>query len=70
MENEELRRQWDTVVTDAVDSIKVEVLRRICELYLTIQGFSFAASCLELYKQWTKQQLQKSKKLTDGTADD
>ena len=31
------------------------------ELYVTITGFSFATSCVELYKQSTKKTLQKGK---------
>ncbi len=32
-------------------------------MYLTVRGFSFASSCLELYKQQNRTQLQKSKGL-------
>jgi len=69
MGNEELLHQWTLLTTDKDQCIAMEVLRKICELYLTVRGFSFAASCLELYKQRSKQQIQKSKALRKKLAD-
>lgn len=63
MKTEELLHQWAIVANGTDDCITMTVLRKVCELYLTIRGFSFAASCLELYKQRNKQQIQKSKAL-------
>ena len=37
------------------------LLDMIIELYVTIRGFAFANSCMELYKQLKKLTLQKSK---------
>ena len=35
----------------------------ICFLYVTVRGYAFANSCLELYKQRHTKKLQKSKSL-------
>ena len=39
------------------------VLKMMVELYVTIRGFAFASSCIELYKVAHKKKLQKSKAL-------
>ena len=46
--NRELHSQW-SMLSD--DSVHMVVLDMIIDLYITIRGFAFAASCLELYKQ-------------------
>lgn len=63
--NEDLLFQWTLMIEAAVadDSIGMAVLRRIATLYLTVRGFAFATSCLEIYKQKHKQHVQKSKAL-------
>lgn len=61
--NEELLFQWTIVSADVDDDIASEVLKRLGKLYLTVRGFAFASSCLEMYKMRHKQQLQKSKGL-------
>ena len=70
--NEDLLFQWTIVSADADDSISTEVLRRISELYLTVRGFAFAKTVLEMYKQCNKKQVHKSraqrKELATGTA--
>lgn len=63
LKNEDLLFQWTLISTNAEDSIGSDLLRRICTLYLTVRGFAFASSCLELYKQRHKKQVQKSKAL-------
>ncbi len=45
------------------DNISTMILRKMSELYLTIRGFAFASSCLELYKQQHHKKTQKSKAL-------
>ena len=37
------------------------LLKYLIELYITVQGFAFASSCLELYKQSRKTNLSKQK---------
>ena len=49
---EDLLFQWCFVVRITVDNdSSPELLKQIAKLYLTVQGFVFATSCLELYKQ-------------------
>ena len=62
--DEDLLFQWCFVVRTAVDIEHSEVLMTtIAELYLTVRGYEFASSCLELYKQANEQTLQKKKGL-------
>ena len=68
MKNEELLFQWTLVTANADDEVGTEVLKRISELYLTVRGFAFASSCMEMYKQRNKKQLQKSKALRKKVA--
>ena len=64
MQNEELLFQWCIVVSTTVnDDSSPVLLQQIAELYLTVRGFAFATSCLELYKQAHKKTLQKKKAL-------
>jgi len=52
LQNEDLLFQWCFVVRTTVDNdFSPELLKQITELYLTVRGFAFATSCLELYKQ-------------------
>ena len=39
------------------------ILQRLIELYITVRGFGFASSCLEMYKQHHHKKTQKSKSL-------
>lgn len=61
--NEDLLFQWSLVTAEADNSTSINLLERLGLLYLTVRGFSFATSCLELYKQRHKRQVQKSKAL-------
>ena len=64
LSDEGLLFQWCFVVGIVVDIELSEVLLiQIAELYLTVRGNAFASSCLELYKQASKQPLQKKKGL-------
>ena len=60
--NDELLTLWG-MLTAHYGEVPTAVLKKISELYLTVRGLSFASSCLELYKQRYKSQLQKSKGL-------
>ena len=63
--NEDLLFQWSLMIeaAEADDSTGMAVLNRIATLYLTVRGFAFASTCMELYKQRHKKQIQKSKAL-------
>ena len=61
MGNEELLFQWCMFSACERDDLAMSVLRMIVELYVTVRGFAFATSCLEMYKQANKKTSQKSK---------
>ena len=58
---DEVLFQWCLLMTELDDDLAVKLRDMIIELYVTIRGFAFANSCMELYKQHKKQTLQKSK---------
>ena len=51
------------VAEDVDESVRNELLAEIVNLYVTVRGFSFAKSWLEIYKQEQRKKLQKSKSL-------
>lgn len=63
LKTEDLLFQWTLMLTsaDTDHDTGLTVLERIPTLYIT--GFSFANSCLEMYKLEYKNQIQKSKVL-------
>ena len=61
--NEDLLFQWSLQATEIDNDAASALLKQIVELYVTIRGFAFATSCLELYKQAHKKTLQKKKAL-------
>ena len=64
LKNEDLLFQWCFIIRTTVDNDSSPILlKQIVELYLTVRGFAFATSCLELYKQAHKKTLQKKKPL-------
>ncbi len=60
MNNEDLMFHWAMLSSRVDDEVGKGMLMN---LYITIRGFSFARSCLELYKQAYQKKLQKSKSL-------
>ena len=63
VENEEVLFEWCMISSDADKPESNELLHMIVELYVTIQGFSFASSIVEMYKKRSKKVLQKGKGL-------
>ncbi len=56
--------QWCLATgTKVGDAESCALLQKVIALYITVRGFAFAKSCLELYKQATKKALAKSKGL-------
>ena len=51
------------ISSDADEPESNELLHMIVELYVTIRGFSFASSIVEMYKKRSKKVLQKGKGL-------
>ena len=60
LSKDDLLAQW-MLTTATEDEYTLVLFRMVIELYLTIRGFAFVKSCLELYKQATKKQITKSK---------
>ena len=70
--NEDLLFEWDMLSAEVEDEdmlsaeveeeVSVAVLHKIIDLYVTVRGFGFATSCLEIYKQAHQTTLQKKKK--------
>ena len=65
-QNEDLLFQWAILTPEFDNDVTSAVLKKIVELYVTIRGFAFATSCLEMYKQALKKTLQKKKALSVG----
>lgn len=63
LRNEDILFQWCMLSSDMEDDVASALLKQIVELYVTIRGFAFVSSCLELYKQKQKTTLQKKKAL-------
>ena len=55
--------EWGLIAFEVDSDIAMLVLRKTVELYVTVRGFAFAKSCLELYKQAQKKSQQKSRAL-------
>ncbi len=62
LKNEDVLFQWCILGVETND-VDLSLLRKIISLYVTIRGFAFATSCLELYKQAQKKSLQKKRAL-------
>ena len=61
MQSEDVLFQWCIRSPECDDAVSKAVLKKVVELYVTIRGFAFASSCLELYKQSKRKALQRSK---------
>ena len=65
LHNGDVLFQWSFLITSVSDSLAslTLLLERIFRLYVTVCGFGFATSCVEMFKQNTKQSLQRKKAL-------
>ena len=61
MEDEDVLFQWSMFWTETEEAIGKKILTMMANLYITTRGFSFASSCVELYKNTHKKLLQKRK---------
>ena len=62
--DEDLQHHWAQMLsTTHQENIRLMLLQRIIHLYVTIRGFAFTNSYLELYKQRHSTSIQKSKAL-------
>lgn len=63
VKNDDIMFYW-CMLTLKLDAEKEGVLRRlVVEHWVTVRGFSFAGAYIEMYKQCTKKNLQRSKGL-------
>ena len=63
LEDENVQFYWCMLTTDIEDDKAKILLTMIVDLFITVRGFSFTKSSMELYKQATKKSTQKSKAL-------
>ena len=66
MDNDDVLFHWYMLTADTEDEDANTLLHMLVDLWITIQGFSFASSWLELYKREKKKGLQHSKALRKG----
>ena len=57
----DVKYYMDCVTEDLEDDERKELLEKMVNLYITVRGFSFVRSWLEMYKQAEKVKLQKSR---------
>ena len=63
MSDNDVLFQWCLLTTMINDDIARSLLEKIVQVYVTVRGFAFATSWLEMYKQSTKKNIQKKKAL-------
>lgn len=63
MQSEDVLFHWCLISTNSDDDVAAVVLQKIVDLYVTVRGFAFASSCLELYKQAHHKTLQRRRAL-------
>ena len=68
LKSDDLLFEWCLIAVEADDDISTLVLEKIVELYVTVRGFAFAKSCMEMYKQVKKKTVQKSRALRSKLA--
>ena len=66
LSDEDFLFNWCVFAGSTDDSIANPVLKLLVKLYVTVRGFAFADSCLELYKQSKRTGTQKSKGIRKG----
>lgn len=59
--NEEVLFQWCLLSLELDHKVGEQLRDMIVKLYITVRGFAFASSCMELYKKWKKETIQKKK---------
>ncbi len=66
--DDEVQFNWTMASVDMDDDIAENIIGLIIKKWITIRGFSFASSVLEMYKLAVKQGTQKSKRLRHNVA--
>ena len=54
---------WCLLIVGHDDDVASIILSKVISLYVTIRGFAFVKSCLEMYKMETEKTLQRKKAL-------
>ena len=62
LQDESVQFHWCMLTTDIEDKAKL-LLTMLVDLFVTVRGFSFTKSFMEMYKQAIKKSTQKSKAL-------
>ena len=60
IEEIDVQFHWSLITQELSVTEEIELLQELIQLWITIRGFSFASSWLELYKEATKSNVQKS----------
>lgn len=63
LQNDDLLFEWHFCTSQVDSETGMLLLKHLIKLYVTVRGFAFASSCLELYKQSQKTTLSKQKAL-------
>ena len=63
IKNTDVQFDWCLLAAKADNAVANLVLQKIVQLYITVRGFSFAKSYIEIYKQAHRKTLQRSKAL-------
>ena len=61
--NNDLLFEWCIIAAEVEEEVSKLVLEKIVSLYVTVRGFGFASSCLELYKQAQQKTTSKTRAL-------
>ena len=67
--NEDVLFYWSILSADADEEDAQTLLKMVIELWITICGFAFASSWIEMYKQASKKTIQRSKALRRNLQD-
>ena len=69
LKNDDLLFEWLFCSSQMDNETGMLLLKYIVELYVTVRGFAFASSCVELYKQAQKTTFAKKKALRKTLSD-
>jgi hypothetical protein len=61
LDDDDVNLHWSAIGVELDEKASGTLLGMITNEWITLRGFSFAGSFVELYKQYSKQALQKSK---------
>ena len=59
--NNDLLFEWSIIGAEVEEEVSKLILKEMIQLYVTVRGFGFASSCLELYKQAQQKTMSKTR---------